>query len=758
MSSRPPASHARPAAAAGLADAALWVPGWPAAEPGAALRFELAVAGTDTGTAHAAATGAAPFLSLGDGGRFARVLLARLADGAGRTVRLLACKLQRDVYRALGSAAAARIDNREVEAMWRRERLHLERLAGAGAPDAVMVPAPPGAPADDVLPPLCWDPARRRLFRPLDPATFAPLAECRDDERLRAAGLQPWSTSLVRYLHAPGELRTFWSPAAQGDERPQKGVRLRRGAELYAELVAAWRAADGSRRAEVAAQWPDTAAALDALAALPALPDAGGGSARLGVVPFNFLPARFVLTALQDLHFDEFCDLAGGATVAALANSAPAGAAPGRAVAFARIGARLAGEGQWLAAPWTRGDDPAALAEAGPVRLRRLALEASWLKVQAFAQVCRIAREHHARLQQPHLGLSPDNVMLRLLDGAAAPAPVRWCFAASVVDLGSSHRVALAGTCREGSVPALFAPATDAVRTFLSPLAAPGRGDPELAVHVAARPLEGGGPGLALELRAAHERLVGIEPGDVVRVLADAPLPGGMGPALLGVVTAVTRTGADAEIALAAEQTAALPESPFAFAATAGFHRRLGPACDLFPLGMLLLRALLGNDAQDVFALRERFDRLLDRLDVMLGADADPRRVAATVQHLLDQERPHLGSEQVLHGAASRARVLDGAEPAGPVPAALWRDLLTLGVRLLSARRGFGFAAHHGDGDPQEPARILDAVLAEVDELLARLVAELGDRPVRDAELQRVTGELLGEVRTAMVGSAEGPP
>jgi hypothetical protein len=686
--------------------------------------------------------GATPFVSLAETGRFSRVLLARLADGAGRTLQLLACKLQRDVYRGIGSTAAPRLDNRAIEDMWARERANLELLAGRGAPLQLAV-----VPGHEPLPPLAYDPERRALFPVLAPGSFAPLEVCRDDQLLHAAGLEPWSQSLQRHLYCPGDPRTFYVWSQQdGSGRvhaaPEDGVRLLRGTDLYVELLRSWRALDDAHRAELAVRWPDGAAAM---AALPA------ADAARRLVPFCFHPAHALLLEFQDLHFDELCDLAGGASTAQLAAAAQRSGTAGRCVAFARIAPRLDQDGQWWSAPWTRGDAPDGLGDLEAERLRRFAVEAALLKLQAFAQVCRAVHQYHAQLQQPHLGLSPDNVMARLGVGPAGAAPARWCFEVAVVDVGCSHRMELSGLGGAGSLPELFRPGFNVARAFVSPLTEFGRAAPELSVQATARRLDGG-DGLRLELHATQDRFGGVQPGDVLRVLADGPLPGLRQSALLGLVAAVGEQDRSlvVEVRLDPDQRGGLPDHEFAFAAAATWHRRLQTPCDMFSLGMLLVRALLCHDQRDVFAVREVWDRVIDKFELMLSARrADARQAQAAMEHLLDGERAHLGSESVLFAAAVRNRVQ------APLPPGLWRELLLLMARLLTSRPGFSFAGHHSDLGGRAPADLVAAVLAETEELLARLQDELQDA-VRGAEIADIATELLAEISAAMVNQAGG--
>ena len=225
-----------------------WIPGLlPQAGPEQGFRLELAI-GSDS----------QPFVNIGDSDHFSRVLLARLA-GPGNTVQPLALKLQRDSYPKHGPGASLPFDNQEVEAMWEREKGHLLRLRGKAC-----VRLYAAGPANGVLPPMAFDRQSRRLFRVVSP-NWAPLQTCRDDAKLREAGLEPWSGSTARFLHCPTAPGVFYTWSKQDGQQAQGGVRVRRRHDIYRDLVAAWAKLGEQQRAEVQQRLPDLAGVLDDL-------------------------------------------------------------------------------------------------------------------------------------------------------------------------------------------------------------------------------------------------------------------------------------------------------------------------------------------------------------------------------------------------------------------------------------------------------------------------------------------------------------
>jgi hypothetical protein len=701
-----------------------WIPGLlPQAAPEQSFRIELAISSDSQ-----------PFVSIGDSDHFSRVLLARLV-GPGNTVLPLALKLQRDSYPPRSAGAAHAFDNQEVEAMWEREKVQLTRLCGVAS-----VRLFAAGPQNGVLPPMAFDRQSRRLFRVVSP-TWAPLQTCRDDAKLREAGLEPWSSTTARFLHSPSAPGVFYTWGKQDGQQAQGGVRVRRRHDLYRDLVAAWAKLGEQQRSELQQRLPDLAAVLD---------DLRDEDVEERITPLCYHEAWMLCTELQDVHYDEFCDLAGGAT---LAQAVGTHTCPDRAVTLEPLGRILAGEKQWLAAPWTAGDRVDTLA-GDTTRLARLAIEAACLKLQAFVQVCRIVAAHHKELAVPHLGLSSENIMLRHCGSGHALAPVRWCFEATLVDVGSSRRRALSGLGRLEGISPLCLPGADTAGTYSSPRLDQALTSFELTTQVTAKPLgeAGATTGLRLEIRSTRERLDRLQPGDVVRVQPESTLPVTGEQALLASVVSVKRDAVVAECRLDEALATPLPPKSFGFAAVATFHQRLQTPCDLFALGMLLARSLLVHDERDLFAVRDVWDRILDKSEMMLGGPkaADPERITATLRNLIDAERSHLGSASVLWPASLREKVQE------PVPAALWRELLLLIARLLTAHGGFSFAAHHGDVPAGEPDAPLRRVLQHAEELLAALQLELTEAGARALEVADVASELALEINAAMVGKPGG--
>ncbi|GAB4155691.1 MAG: hypothetical protein Fur0037_24060 [Planctomycetota bacterium] len=671
------------------------------------------------------------FASLCDEGRFSRVLLSRIAAPDGSTLSRLAWKLQRDVCRPLGSSAHADVDNAEIEGMWRREIDHLRRLAGRGAVRLVAA-----GPDEGRIPPHAFDRKTGRLFAVVSPSSWGPLVTCRDDSRLRDCGLEPWSGTTSRYLVcASGESDDFYTWSNEDGRRPKASVRVRRRHDIFRDLVAAHERLTEEQRAMLARRHPDLAAVLA---------DLSIEEVEQRIAPLCFYDSFSIWTEFHDLQFDEYCDLAGGASPA----ESIASAGPGRRQALLDRTPPLASEGQWFSAPWIPGDG-LAQAAIGAGLADRLGLEAALLKLNAFVSVCRAVAAWHEVLGVPHLGLSSDNIMFSMAGTGGSIAPVRWRFEGALVDAGAQHRMRLPGAGATDEPVCL--PAGNAVSAFCSPMLDPSRMQKDLAVRVSSRTsIAEEGASLELRIRSSRERIENVCAGDAVRILPDVALAAtGEGP-LVARIESVTREGVTARVPI---QDAAAPQEE-EFTATATFVRRLRTPCDLFSLGMLLARAMLCNDERDVFAVRDLLGRMTDRMETMLSgsSEPEPQRVFAAFRSAIDGERQHLDVRSVLWPAALREAATQ------PVPARLWREILTMIARLLTPYRGFAYAAHHGDVPDDDPAAPVRRVMADAEELLAALRIEFGGADERAREISSVASALVAETSRAMAEGQEKTP
>jgi hypothetical protein len=378
--------------------------------PPAGLRFELVLPDGDLEGRDD------PFLALSDSGRFARVLLARVAMGP-TPLRTVALKMRRAAPRTPGTPPP----NPAVDERWDRE---LATLRAVSSPDVVRLLDPgPGA---DRAGPVTFCRKMRLAFHPLCPECMAPLRDCRDDALLRSSGLPPYSESSVRYLYCSacsakraGGSAVFYGESAQaggGSAEVRGWNRLARdgGAILRAPISAETRdrlqrefpCYGCQHRDECYSESSDGSGPVVAESRLMPL-----SPFDLQVIPMEVLPLRF----------DEFADLLGGAgwsEVRARALAEPGGA--GRESVLAPLDAVLASPLRWL-----HGND----------RTGRLPLEVLRLKLALFGQAARGVRAVHEAAGRALLDLGPSSVMVDV-GGSGTDLPALWSFRAKVIDVG----------------------------------------------------------------------------------------------------------------------------------------------------------------------------------------------------------------------------------------------------------------------------------------------------------------------------------
>jgi hypothetical protein len=663
-----------------------------------------------------------------------------LALPDGTSVQPLAVKIQKDAYRPLGGALAARtVPNREIDDMWRRQR---ENLVRARAPQVarffdLIGEGPTG--------PITYCKTTRQFFRPLCPETLAPLVLCRDDALLRDCGLEPYGETAKRFLFSPARVDrakslaagaedklTFYTWSATAGRAPRRKAVVRRRTELYRDAAILFdRDLPEAARQRLAAEFPCWTCEHQAECYAKPAESNAPLVAEQRLVPLTFYGTHLLAIAAQHLQFDEFCDLLGGATWDQAVGELGLGS-QGRAALLEPIKPLFARSPRWLHE-----------LDAGQVGNRRLALEVLYLKLTAIAQLGRGLQVFHESCLRPHLGVAPDHVMVQVPD-AGPGLPVRWGFSVSLLEGGATRRFVPAGLDSEGHLELLVP--IEAPGLYSSPLV--DQTDFELEVNMrlrieqaVAKDTATQPPQLVVE-GTTQDRLSGFAPGDLVQVTPHSPLPGLGESALLGVVERLQQGKASLTVFLGHGQSVSATALPLVFEANVAFYRRYQPPCDLYGLGMMLWRALLVHDQRDPLAVQELVRRILDRFAVASAAKAklSPQQLRTRLHTILHEQRDALHSAAVLYRATDR----EGNDD--PLPGDLWVDCLDLGLRLMSNVPGFGFCAGHSDHDAERPGALLQCVLVEVEELCARTRVELFGRTRRGAEINAACDGLLLEL------------
>lgn len=601
------------------------------------------------------------------------------------------------------------------EEWWRRTLHDLGRLQG-GPPcfPELLLPAPDASPPP-LLPPLLYCALSRRLFPFFCPTCLRPLATCRDDAELAAAGLPPFSASGPRFLACPhcreaGRERRFWaSSTASQDEASGAAGSLGDLQRAWAEAVARL-AADGAPP-EAAPPCVRCGMAGTCLEGGKAAADAGGPKRARGAAAqplwsvFSASESPYIVTRLARASFDAFADRLGGRPDIGIPE--------------------LPAEGGFIF-----GDEGTGLD----------AVEVLTLKLTLFLQVLRCVREYHRRLGLPHLDLHPDHLVVDPAD-AGELLPALWSFKTRLLGTSGSRVAVL-----DGGVSVLLPP-----HEIKVPFAAPrvrefglqARRRAELLIERATPEADGSGRSrLEAQLRDPHGLHLRPSPQDWLLLT----IPDGaeeLGAASLPVRVDPRRSAEPGGvIRVTSEPVALAPAAARRIERGGGMQLplvryRIYPQftdCDdAFSLGVILLRLLLVNDAQDLSAVAEIVAGTVRR--AAAAAPPPVRSGSFLVESALSAALAAHPNE--LAKANLFFRQVDRV-PGRPhaVPEALWRGVLLMAFRLVEMGLGpcFQQAA-------VEPGR-LDAVAAEGHGLLRQLQAVLFRRQALNLEIQALIEEL----------------
>jgi hypothetical protein len=615
-------------------------------------------------------------------------------------------KLQRSSYRPSAAAAGqSPITNAVIDELWQRERSTLMQAAGAEIATLLDL-----GDAFARSRPVLFCKKSRRYFHPFCPACHALLEDCRDDALLRDLGLPQYSGTTVRYLYCktckPG---TFYTYSLTPEELPKGSIRIRRRAELYQDMLAS--------KGAPANLFPCASCGHDA-----------DGISR-AIVPVSYYEFHMLPLETLPLHFDELSDLLGGADWAELKRTTTeVSGAAGRERLLAALDAGYSSPVQWF----FRGD-------AGG----RFPLEVLRLKLAAFTQVCRGVRHYHAKARMPHLDLNPSSVMVSV-PPPSQDLPARWNFQIKLLDLASPQRFRAPGGTDVAAE--LLLPAPDVPKTYLSPIARSGGTGADESERITIKEIKFDGAVARFEIEtvSSKARLREYRPRDVARIVPATQLSWLENASLWGTVSGVGDRGfrISATLVSAHKGLAAL-KLPITLEAGVALHKRFHVPVDLYALGMLLLRSILVHDGQDIFAVEDLVQRVLQKLMVALeggGGGADFKRVASQLQWQLEAQQDAFNRNSVLFVKADRL------QKGNAIPPRLWQDLLVFAFRLITNIDGFSFCQHHGDYPPDSPESVMDEVLTELGSLNARLHIELFAAADRDRTIFQACDEVMSEL------------
>ena len=246
-----------------------------------------------------AGTSPAPPFACDDADPLSRVVAARIVTDNGSQVRPVWLRIQRELH-GLACGSLQDLTNPQVEECW--QQAFAVRRSARGADEPMFLAGQIGT-RGELLPftPLFCCRAKQVFFHPPCPTCGRPLVLCRDDELLAGRGLEPYSTSLRRFLHCPSCMDSgapfYVSSRSGADEATVHDQR---------QLILAW-----------GQLGPDAAAATG----FPC-PRCPGHEACFGrnslvlenVASFSFYPFFMFIEPAADLDGSDFLALLGGAT------------------------------------------------------------------------------------------------------------------------------------------------------------------------------------------------------------------------------------------------------------------------------------------------------------------------------------------------------------------------------------------------------------------------------------------------------------
>ena len=304
-----------------------------------------------------------PFFLVSDSDPLVQLYRARFETGAGSLIRPVFLLKQKDRYRQAASPLG-RLTNGEVEVFWQNAAEQLSR----SSPDLRPILLSGQADAYGKLLPfrsLFFCRNRGIYFHPPCPHCGQELTLCRDDAWLTSQRLQPYSTSLSRYLHCPGcreagESPRFFAYEAESFDPP--AVEDRYG------LVQEWARAAGRDITKTGLPCPDCAQAGACLRTSEQL--------QAELIPFAFYPFHLLVFETMTFHAPDFLCLASGGSMEELEERLTRRGEPGK---VNHLKVELAG--------WS-------MAQGSPFFFRgsqRFFLEVLYLKLAFLAEVARIA-------------------------------------------------------------------------------------------------------------------------------------------------------------------------------------------------------------------------------------------------------------------------------------------------------------------------------------------------------------------------------
>jgi hypothetical protein len=346
-----------------------------------------------------------PFVILADPDPFSVLIQARFLTDAGSELTQVFLLIQRDAYHCPG-AGTRPITNRDIEHAWQQAYDYYLR-ANNPHPALILSGRLTEGGRAARLPSLFYCTKTEAFFVPPCPKCGRPLGQCEDDVQLEKAGLQPYTSSLKRYLYCAScggqEPRSFYVKERDRTDPPELSDQE--------ELIHAF-----GRCREVAD--PETRFPC------PACPHHSecyepGNLARKRIAALSFYPFYLLAFEAMSVCAAEFVALLSGATINDLAVSLQGRGEQGRMGLLRVLGAR-GGPG----APFLfEGDE-------------RWFLEVLYLKLSFLGEALRAIVAESDILRHPEMAPSMEGLWVKVPDQNGL-LPWLWNFRVQMIDIGS---------------------------------------------------------------------------------------------------------------------------------------------------------------------------------------------------------------------------------------------------------------------------------------------------------------------------------
>ena len=677
-----------------------------------------------------------PFHTLSEEDEHTRVFLGAVMGNAESVVDFCSVKLVKNVFPPAGILEAAAQTNVSIEERLRTEAERVRSLAAVArfAP-RLWEPASRDGEEAGRVPPLLFCVAGHRLFSPPCPRCAGPLELCRDDSVLSRAGLPTWSGSLERFLSCPKCLEEdAEAPFYAFESGEVKGqVPVLSFADLAQQLGEALTGGAETEHIRAAFPCPEC---VEAAAAFKNAIASGSRPAPFWEGrwwPLAFYGSACVVTGFGDVGLEEFADLLGGRPLERQAGEKPL--PPGLAsLARAPHPGAGAATGRFFFEGSSAGLD---------------AVEVFALKLAAFRQVLEAVLSYYRVLGRPHLDIHPRHIFVDLSRPGDA-LPFFWSFQVRLHGLSSAARVERLKGAGDVVVPPRSPSVPYAPPEVLEFHLTPPRPAQVVLTEIEEVAAKGGD-----KTWRFHGKLTdpyGIYPSprdhDWILVSIDneslgmpATLPCRRDPRskpdlqeLVFISEPVSLEAVNAQ-RLKKAIGARIPGVRYKI------YSDFSAPSDLFSLGMILLRLLVGNDKQDGRAVATAVDRVVKKLSSAGQSTlAGYVRGGPAVASLLEKDPEIFGAfkkSNVFYQAIDRSN-----ERPNAIPDFLWKRALLLALRLTTRVEDFSLCESPADYDSAHPTAKLEQVANDVDLLQQELRALLFDRQAPNLEILQVLSEI----------------